>query len=99
MDRPPAGVHVDALHPRQVDHEPAVGDRPARDVVPAAPHRDLVGAIVVVVGSMYFIKDNRSQLVLSFVSLAVVAGAYLLRKRRGAPALTTSEPGLIGGAL
>jgi hypothetical protein len=52
-----------------------------------------MAAIVVVVGSMYFIKDSRSQLVLSFVSLAVVAAAYLLSKRRGAPALTTSEPG------
>jgi GABA permease len=55
--------------------------------------------IVVVVASMYFIKDSRSQLVLSFVSLAVVVAAYLMRKRRGAPPVTTSEPGLIGGAL
>jgi GABA permease len=39
-------------------------------------------AIVVVVGSMYFIKDSRSQLVLSLVSLAVVVAAYVWRKRR-----------------
>jgi GABA permease len=39
-------------------------------------------AIVVVVGSMYFIEDSRSQLVLSLVSLAVVVAAYMWRKRR-----------------
>jgi GABA permease len=39
-------------------------------------------AIVVVVGSMYFIEDSRSQLVLSLVSLAVVVAAYVSRKRR-----------------
>jgi L-asparagine transporter-like permease len=39
-------------------------------------------AIVVVVGSMYFIKDSRSQLVLSLLSLAVVIAAYAVRKRR-----------------
>ena len=38
-------------------------------------------AIIVVVGSMYFIKDSRSQLVLSLLSLAVVIAAYLVRKR------------------
>jgi GABA permease len=50
-------------------------------------------AIVVVVGSMYFIKDSRSQLVLSLLSLAVVIGAYALRKRRqkaAAPAVVTA---------
>jgi GABA permease len=39
-------------------------------------------AIVAVVGSMYFIEDSRSQLVLSLVSLAVVVAAYVWRKRR-----------------
>ena len=34
-------IHVDPFHPRQVDHQPAVGDRLAGDVVPAAPDRDL----------------------------------------------------------
>jgi L-asparagine transporter-like permease len=45
-----------------------------------------MAAIVVVVGSMYFIEGSRSQLFLSFISLAVVAGAYMIRKRRAAPA-------------
>jgi GABA permease len=39
-------------------------------------------AIAVVVGSMYFIEDSRSQLVLSLLSLAVVVAAYVWRKRR-----------------
>jgi GABA permease len=39
-------------------------------------------AIVVVIGSMYFIKDSRSQLLLSLLALAVAIGAYALRKRR-----------------
>lgn len=56
-------------------------------------------AIVVVVGSMYFIADSRSQFLFSFLSLAVVVGAYLVRKRRGAPAAATPNPALIGGAL
>ena len=29
------------LHRRQIDHQAAIGRRAARDVVPAAPHRDL----------------------------------------------------------
>ena len=33
---------------------------------------------------MYFIEGSRSQLLLSFISLAVVVGAYLVRRRRGA---------------
>jgi GABA permease len=41
-------------------------------------------AIVVVVGSMYFIEDSRSQLLLSLLSLAVVVTAYVVRKRRQA---------------
>lgn len=54
-------------------------------------------AIVVVVGSMYFIEDSRSQLVFSLISLAVVAGAYVLRKRRGraaGPAIAPAAPAL-----
>jgi GABA permease len=43
-------------------------------------------AIVVVVGSMYFIEDSRTQLLLSLLSLAVVAIAYVVRKRRQAAA-------------
>ena len=43
-----------------------------------------MAAIVVVVGSMYFIAGSRSQLLLSFISLAVVVIAYQLRKRSGA---------------
>src|ERR671937_912310 len=41
----PDGVDVDPLHRRQVDHQAAVGDRLARDVVTAAADRDL-GALV-----------------------------------------------------
>jgi GABA permease len=50
-------------------------------------------AIVVVIGSMYFIKDSRSQLLLSLLALAVAIGAYALRKRRqkaAAPAIVTA---------
>ena len=56
-----------------------------------------MAAIVVVVASMYFIDGSRSQLVLSFISLAAVIGAYLWRRRRGAP--PHLQPGLVGGAL
>ena len=35
------GVDVDSLHRREVDHEPALGDRPAGDVVTATADRDL----------------------------------------------------------
>jgi GABA permease len=57
-------------------------------------------AIVLVVGSMYLIEDSRSQFFLSFISLAVVAGAYLLRKRRGEPAgRTTPKPAVAAAAL
>ncbi len=49
-------------------------------------------AIVVVVGSMYFIAGARSQLVLSIVSLAVVVGAYIVRKRRGEAPRPTIAP-------
>ena len=45
---------------------------------------------------MYFIEGSRSQLLLSFISLAVVIGAYELRKRRGAAAGTTPDPALAG---
>ena len=58
-----------------------------------------MAAIVVVVASMFFIDGTRSQLVLSFLSLAVVIGAYLWRRRRGAAAGTTPQPDLVGGAL
>jgi GABA permease len=54
-------------------------------------------AIVAVVGSMYFIKDSRSQLVFSLISLAVVAGAYVLRERHGhaaGPAIAPAAPAL-----
>ena len=34
-------VDVDPAHPGQVDHQAALGHRPAGDVVPAAAHRDL----------------------------------------------------------
>ena len=42
LDRRPAGigVHLDALHRREVDHEAAVGDGIARDVVSAPSNRD-----------------------------------------------------------
>ena len=43
-----------------------------------------MAGIVVVVGSMYFIDDTRSQLLFSLGSLAVVIAAYQLRKRRAA---------------
>ena len=33
------GVHVNALHRRQIDHQALVDRRPARDVVTAAAHR------------------------------------------------------------
>jgi GABA permease len=46
-----------------------------------------MAAIVVVVGSMYFIEGSRSQMLLSFISLAFVTGAYALRRRRGALAV------------
>jgi GABA permease len=39
-------------------------------------------AIGVVVASMYFVEGSRSQLLLSFVSLGVVVGAYAVRARR-----------------
>ena len=52
-----------------------------------------MAAIVVVVGSMYFIAGSRSQLVLSFISLAVVVGAYQLRKRRGVSARSRPRRG------
>ena len=34
-------VDVDRAHPGQIDHQAALGHRPAGDVVPAAAHRDL----------------------------------------------------------
>ena len=34
-------IDVDALHEREVDHQPALGDRPAGDVVATAADRDL----------------------------------------------------------
>jgi GABA permease len=43
-------------------------------------------AIIVVIGSMYFIHASRSQLLLSLISLAVVIGAYFILKRRREPA-------------
>ena len=43
-----------------------------------------MAGIIVVVGSMYFIEDTRSQLLFSLGSLVVVIVAYHLRKRRGA---------------
>ena len=39
--RPRGGIDVDALHRREVDHQPAVGDGGAGDVVPAAADREL----------------------------------------------------------
>ena len=41
----PAGVDVHAAHQRQVDHQPAVGDGSAGDVVAATAHRDLQAAV------------------------------------------------------
>jgi GABA permease len=43
----------------------------------------VIAAIVVVIGSMAFVDDVRSQLWWSLGSLAVVLGAYVLRSRRG----------------
>jgi hypothetical protein len=40
-DRAPPGVDVDALHQGEVDHQPAVGDGLAGDVVTSAADRDL----------------------------------------------------------
>ena len=42
---PAARIDVDPTHQRQVDHQPAVGDRPAGDVVAAAADRDLQAAV------------------------------------------------------
>jgi GABA permease len=43
----------------------------------------VIAAIVVVIGSMAFVDDVRSQLWWSLGSLAVVLGAYALRARLG----------------
>jgi GABA permease len=43
----------------------------------------VIAAIVVVIGSMAFVDDVRSQLWWSLGSLAVVLGAYALRARVG----------------
>ena len=43
----------------------------------------MIAAIVVVIGSMAFVDDVRSQLWWSLGSLAVVLGAYALRARFG----------------
>ena len=40
LRRARARVDDDAPHPRQVDHQPAVGHRPSRRTVPAAPHAE-----------------------------------------------------------
>ena len=40
---PRFAVHLDAAHPREVDHEPAVEDAVPCGVVPAAAHGDLEG--------------------------------------------------------
>jgi hypothetical protein len=42
---PPPPVHLDALHRREVDHQAAVGDGQAGDVVTAAAHRNLGGQL------------------------------------------------------
>ncbi len=38
---PPRGIDPAALHPREIDHQPAVAHRLAGHVVPTAPHGDL----------------------------------------------------------
>ncbi len=38
------GVDLDLLHPREIDHEPAIADTRAGDVVAPAPHRELHGS-------------------------------------------------------
>ena len=32
-------IDMDAAHLRQVDHQPAIAERPPADIMPAAPHR------------------------------------------------------------
>jgi hypothetical protein len=44
-DGPPPPVHLDALHRREVDHQAAVGDGQAGDVVTAAAHGNLCGLL------------------------------------------------------
>jgi hypothetical protein len=39
-DRSATGIDVDALHPRQVDHQAAVYYGASRNIVPAASNRD-----------------------------------------------------------
>src|SRR5262249_49373903 len=62
---PRPGVDVDPAHRREVDHEAAVGDREAGDVVPAAAHRDLESGVatevdrVAHVGRVVTTRDDR----------------------------------------
>ena len=55
----------------------------------------VVAAIVVVIGSMAFVADVRSQLYLGLLSVAVVLGAFWLRQRLGgerAPSQARPQP-------
>ena len=88
--RSPCGVHMDALHRREVDHQPAFGHGLAGDVVPAAAHGDLEVSLpsgvhcVDDVGGIAATRDQRWALVdESVVDLAeavevVVAGGSVV---------------------
>jgi GABA permease len=52
----------------------------------------VVGLIAVVIGSMAFVQDVRSQLYLGALSVAVVLGAYWLRVRLGSGRAGTARP-------
>ncbi len=68
---------------RELEREHPEGLRVRMWLYPWLTYLTMAG-IVVVVGSMYFIEDTRSQLLFSLGSLVVVIAAYQLRKRRGA---------------
>ena len=56
-----------------------------------------IAATVAVIGSMALVKDVRSQLIPSFISLAVVLGAYWFKSRAGRRQATVSA-GAAGSA-